>query len=84
MTAPADRFSRSYFFVDEPGEPDGETVARLLEAAATRLRVIGLVSVQDVTFEYGTGAQPLVSLTVYYDRVERRRLDRDPTTSPAA
>ena len=76
MNASTDRFSRSYFFVDEAGEPDADTVARLLTAAAERLRQIGLVTVQDVTFEFGAGAQPLVSVTVYYDRVERRLTDR--------
>ena len=76
MDAPADRVSRSDFFIDEAGEPDSETVARLFEAAADRLRRSGLVTVQDVTFEYGSGAQPIASLTVYYDRVERRIVDR--------
>lgn len=76
MDASADRFSRSYLFIDEAGEPETETVARLFEAAAARLRTIGLVTVQDVTFEPANASQAAATLTIYYDRVERRRADR--------
>ena len=69
---------RAYLVVTVDGVADGETVAVLLERAADRLRHVGKVDVQAVTYEQGeTAARPSASLTVYYDRVERRRQPRD-------
>ena len=73
----ADAFARHYLFVNVHDHAGSAAVAELLEAAAAALRSHGEVTVQHIAFEVTeiTGSAS-TSLTLYYDRVERRRHDR--------
>ncbi len=76
--ADADTFARPYLFVDVHQPATSAAVAQLLEAVAAALRAHGEVIVQHVAFEAGDrAADASISLSVYYDRVERRRTARD-------
>lgn len=70
-------FARSYLFVDAPGPADAETVAALLDAAAFALSGHGAVTVQHIVFDTADHAGLGTSLTVYHDRIERRRRHRE-------
>ena len=73
----SDAFSRHYLFVDVHGAAGGDAVAELLDAAAKALREHGEVNVQHIAFEVAENASgATTSLTIYYDRVERRRRSR--------
>ena len=77
MPRNVDAFARHYLFIDRLGEPTGDTVADLLRAAADRLSGIGEVTVHHLDFEHTDSVHDAaVTLTVYYDRIERRRTDR--------
>ena len=72
-----DRLQRSYLIVAVDAPATSDAVGQLLRQAAARLEGIGLVDVQDLTSSAGTdAAAPTTALTVYYERVERRRLPR--------
>ena len=69
---------REYVMVTVDGAADAEHVAVLLERAAAQLRHVGKVDVQAMAYDQdGRSAQPTASLTMYFDRVERRRAARD-------
>ena len=77
MTSSQDRFSRFYLFREQQGVADADTVATLLSAVATELRGIGVVDVHDLVLAQNeNAAAPSVSVTVYYNRHERRLNDR--------
>lgn len=68
---------RAYLLISADGPAHADTVAELFERAAADIRRIGLVTVQGVTYDQDAAASsPSCSLTVYYDRIERRRTSR--------
>lgn len=71
-----DGFSRSYLFVDTPGPATADQVAELLAAAATALRAHGQITVQHIAVDLDDYTNGTCSLTVYYNRIERRRYHR--------
>lgn len=73
----SEQFNRAYLFVDERGDSSTEAVASLLEAAARALRGHGALTVHHVAFDVDDdAADPRVTLTIYYDRIERRQHPR--------
>lgn len=75
--ADVDRFARQYLFVDVHQPATAATVADLLENAAAALRGFGEVNVIHLAFDADDQAHAATtSLTIYYERVERRRRSR--------
>lgn len=75
--ADVDTFNRSYLFVDVHADADSDGVADLLEAAAAALRQHGHIIVHHIAFDADDAAHnPAMTLTIYYDRVERRQHPR--------
>lgn len=74
---PTSQFRRSYVVVHRPGPADTNTVAALLDAAATQLRQLGPVTVHHLDLDIADDVRAAgVCLTVYYDTQERRTTRR--------
>lgn len=76
MTHP-EPLRRDYLYVALDGPPDTTTVAQVLRLAAERLEGLGPVDVHDVSFAASVDStRPSSAVTVYYERIERRRVAR--------
>lgn len=69
--------ARPYLVVEAAGAATSAVVAELFDRAAKVLRSNGELTVHHVVFESNDRLEDATTLlTVYYDRVERRRTDR--------
>jgi len=70
----SEEWTISHFSLSNPSSAGQGDVPALLRRVAERIESLGDVQVQDITFTSApTGAEDDLTVTVYYERVPRRR-----------